>query len=95
MSLAIKFENADFPYLNNKSSQSPKFDLDHGNFFIEQFYTIGIDSETIFDEFLYNSSLENLNENSRLKPTVICKYPNVDKKNLKLEESMLIKVRSI
>jgi hypothetical protein len=92
MTHTLKFENADFPYYNFKSSQSPKFDLEHGNFFIEQFYTIGIDSEIIFDEFLYNSTLESLNENSRLKSTVISKYPHVEKKNLKLDESVLIKV---
>jgi hypothetical protein len=75
-----------------KLSQSQKFDMEHGLFFIEHFYSIGLDMDLIFDDSLYSSSLQNLNESMRLKPMVISKYPPVKKTNLKMDESTLIKV---
>ena len=76
----------------SKYEKTNKVDLEHGNFFIEYFYSIGLDHETIFDDFLHNSSLKSINENPKLKPAIISKYPPVNKGNLDLDESLLIKV---
>ncbi len=76
----------------NKVNQSNKIDLGHGNFFIEFFYSIGIDQDLIFDDFLYNSSLDTINENAKINPTIISKFPPVRKPNILIEENIIIKV---
>jgi hypothetical protein len=81
--------------------QNKKIDLDHGHFFVEYFYSIGLNHNTLLDESLYsnilnqsdsNIILEKLNQNLKIKPTIISKYPPINKKNLTIDEDLIIQV---
>ena len=85
------------------SYESKKMELDHGRYFIEYFYSIGVDHINLLDETLYSSILdetdinkikENLNENEKIKPSIITKYPPVNKKNYSIDEELIIQVRN-
>jgi hypothetical protein len=76
-----------------KNSFYQKVDLENGNYFIEYFYSIGLDHDLIFDDFLYNNNLSVLNQSSKIQPKIISKYPQVNKKNINLDESTLIRVK--
>lgn len=67
-----------------------KLDLDGGNFFVDHFYTIGIDHDSIFQDFLYNSDVNLINQNPRMKPSIISKFPYI-KKGINVNDDTLIK----
>jgi hypothetical protein len=66
--------------------------LENNSFFVDYFYTIGLRHDIIFENFLYNEDLTHLNRNKRIKPEIITKFPDINKKHIHLSEDTLIKV---
>jgi hypothetical protein len=58
--------------------------------FIEHFYTIGLDSNLIIQNYLYITDIATLNENKAVKPEIINKFPN--KSCLEIDDEAVIKV---
>jgi hypothetical protein len=86
---------------NHNNFQNKKIDLDHGHFFVEYFYSIGLSHNILLDESLYsiilndsdsNIILEKLNHNLKIKPSLISKYPPINKKNLTIDDDLIIQV---
>ena len=69
-----------------------KNDLDRGNNFIDYFTVIGLPTDLIFSDFLYENDLYNLNESSKMKPEILSKFPPFDKSTISIDEN-IIKVR--
>jgi hypothetical protein len=86
----IEEKNNKSPSRQNK--QQKKINFNHGKFFIEYFYTIGIDQKVIFEDLLYTNGLRYINQSSKIKPTIISKMPNVEKSTIKINDEILIKV---
>jgi hypothetical protein len=61
--------------------------------FIEYFYTIGLDSNLILQNYLYITDLSTLNETKAVKPDIITKFPNTNKFKIDIDDETLIKVR--
>jgi hypothetical protein len=66
--------------------------LNSNSNFIEYFYTIGLDSNLIIQNYLYTTDLSTLNENKAVKPEIITKFPNVNKLHIDIEDESIIKV---
>ena len=65
-----------------------KFFFDEDNSYIDYFLEIGAKPEILKYTYLYDSeSIEDINDN--LIPQIICKFPNFDKKNIVVENSIL------
>jgi hypothetical protein len=70
-----------------------KNDLDRGNNFIDYFTVIGLPTDLIFSDFLYENDLFKLNESGKLKPEILSKFPPFDKSTISIDEN-IIKVRN-
>ena len=70
-----------------------KTDLDKGNNFVDYFTVIGLPTELIFSDFLYENDLYKLNESGKLKPEILSKFPPFDKTTISIDEN-IIKVRT-
>ena len=66
--------------------------INKGNSFIEQFYCIGLDSNLILQNYLYNTDINTLNENKSIRPEIINKFPIIKKKLIYIDDETLIKV---
>ena len=66
--------------------------INKGNSFVEQFYCIGLDSNLILQNYLYSTDINTLNENKSIRPEIITKFPNIEKKLIYLDDETLIKV---
>lgn len=71
-------------YLNNL-----KTELDKGNNLIDYFITIGINEETIFNNFLYESDVATLNSSELIRPEILTKFPPIEKKNVIVDENII------
>lgn len=68
-----------------------KNELDRGNNLVDYFTVIGLPTELIFSDFLYENDLFKINE-SGLKPKILSKFPPFDKSTISIDEN-IIKVR--
>lgn len=78
-------------YLN-----SIKRELDKGNNFVDYFAVIGLKTDVIFSDWLYESDITELNSTHAedLNPDILSKFPPFDKTTISIDEGM-IKVLSI
>ena len=65
--------------------------LNLGYNFVDYFLTIGVDPEIFLNQWLYDSSLEELNSliNDQLKPKIINKFPSFDKKDIGISDAII------
>ena len=58
--------------------------------FIEYFFIIGLDPKISIDSFLYNSSIDDLNNyySKFLKPEIITKYPPINKSYINIDDNL-------
>jgi len=71
-------------YLKNLKSE-----LDKGNNLIDYFLTIGLGSDTIFNNFIYENDLNTLNNSEFIKPEILTKFPPIEKKNVIVDENII------
>jgi hypothetical protein len=69
-----------------------KGELDRGNNFVDYFTVIGLPSDLIFSDFLYENDLYKIHESGKLKPEILSKFPPFDKSTISIDEN-IIKVR--
>ena len=58
--------------------------------FLEYFFIIGLDPKMSIEEYLYNSSLEDLNNFylKNLKPDIITKFPPINKSYINIDDNL-------
>jgi hypothetical protein len=81
--------------MSHKILEKKRSTIENGNFFIEYFYSLGLNHELILDDLLYNTDIKILNEHRKINPSIISKYPDIEKPYIGLEEQTLIKVNNI
>ena len=76
---------------NTKKSpdDSLKKELDKGNNFVDYFLVIGLNSELVFSDFLYENDLETINQSDSLNPEILSKFPPLDKTTINVDENMI------
>ena len=66
-----------------------KDELDRGNNFVDYFVVIGIPTELIFSDFLYENDMNVINESGKLKPEILSKFPPFDKSTISIDENII------
>ncbi len=64
-------------------------DIDKGNNLIDYFLTIGLDEDIIYSDWLYENNLETIKNSNKFIPTIINKFPPVDKSTINIDESII------
>ena len=81
-----KIEQKNFQYI-----REIKQELNKAKKFIEYFFIIGLDTKISIEDYLYNSSFEELNNNysKDIKPSIITKFPPINKSYVNIDESFI------
>ena len=66
-----------------------KNDLDNTNNFIDYFLVVGISSDVLVSDFLYETDLKDLNNSPIIKPDIISKFPPFDKSSVSVDENII------
>ncbi len=66
--------------------------MDNTNNFIDYFLVVGLSPDVVVSDFLYETDLKELNNNSMIKPEIISKFPPFDKSSVSVDDN-IIKVR--
>lgn len=64
-------------------------EIDKGNNFIDFFLTIGLSTKLLFDDWLYENSIETIKESKLFEPELINKFPPVDKSTINIDENII------
>jgi hypothetical protein len=77
--------------MKKANDDSLKKELDKGNNFVDYFIVIGLKPEVIFDDFLYETDIKELNStyNEKISPEILSKFPPFDKTTINVDESMI------
>jgi phosphopantetheine adenylyltransferase len=75
-------------YINNL-----KKDLDRGNNFVDYFAVLGLSTNIIFSDFLYENDLNTLNKT--LSAEILSKFPPFDKTTISIDENMIRVIKNI
>lgn len=64
--------------------------VDKGNNFIDYFVTIGLSKSLMYDENLYECTIEELIEDrSKFKPEILTKFPPIDKSTINIDNNLI------
>jgi hypothetical protein len=66
-----------------------KKELDKGNNFADYFIVIGVKQDLIFDEFLYENTLDVINNSEKINPEILSKFPPFEKTTINVDENMI------
>ena len=67
--------------------------LDRVNNFVDYFTVIGLPTDLIFSDFLYENDVKTINESNLFKPKILSNFPPFDKSTISIDEN-IIKVRN-
>ena len=67
-----------------------KKELDTGNNFIDYFTVIGLPTDLIFSDFLYENDLSKINGSEKLKPEILSKFPPFPKSTISIDDNIII-----
>lgn len=70
-------------------SKVQKLDLINSNNLIDYFLVIGLNSEAIFNDFLYHDDIYSVNSSDLLKPEFVSVYPPIEKLDFILDNTII------
>ncbi len=76
--------------MNQDESQNTlRKEIDKGINFVDYFVIIGVKQDLIFDDFLYQNTLETINNSEKINPEILSKFPPFEKTTINIDENMI------
>jgi hypothetical protein len=73
----------------DEGSSTLKKEIDKGINFVDYFVIIGIKQDLIFEDFLYENTIETINNSEKINPDILSKFPPFDKTTINIDENMI------
>ena len=64
-------------------------EIDKGINFVDYFVIIGVKQDLILDDFLYQNTLETINNSEKINPEILSKFPPFEKTTINIDENMI------
>lgn len=75
--------------MNNEYLNSLVRDIDKGNNLIDYFLTLGLSEDIIYSDWLYETNIELLTNSELFSPSILNKFPPVDKSSINIDENII------
>jgi len=80
----------------NEGQNTLRKEIDKGINFVDYFVIIGVKQDLIFEDFLYQNSLETINNSDKINPEILSKFPPFEKTTINIDENMIrVKIKII